>query len=112
VGSENQVKIRIDNLSLSFGGVKALIDVSLDIKDNEILAIIGPNGAGKTCLLNCINGFYKPQKGERSGQNLPEHRAIYRAKQSGQHYGGKTRPYETERRQWCPVFWLGSQGGD
>ncbi|HEY92912.1 MAG TPA: ABC transporter ATP-binding protein [Dehalococcoidia bacterium] len=64
MGSENQVKIRIDNLSLSFGGVKALIDISFDIKDNEILAIIGPNGAGKTCLLNCINGFYKPQKGE------------------------------------------------
>jgi branched-chain amino acid transport system ATP-binding protein len=38
--------------------------VSLDIRDNEILAIIGPNGAGKTCLLNCINGFYRPQKGE------------------------------------------------
>ncbi|MGB2828182.1 MAG: ABC transporter ATP-binding protein [Dehalococcoidales bacterium] len=62
--SENNVKVRIDNLSLSFGGVKALIDVSLDIRENEILAIIGPNGAGKTCLLNCINGFYKPQKGE------------------------------------------------
>jgi len=62
--SENNVKIRIDNLSLSFGGVNALIDVSLDIRENEILAIIGPNGAGKTCLLNCINGFYKPQKGE------------------------------------------------
>jgi len=62
--SENQVKIRIENLSLSFGGVNALSDVSLDIKDNEILAIIGPNGAGKTCLLNCINGFYKPQRGE------------------------------------------------
>jgi len=53
--SENNVKVRIDNLSLSFGGVKALIDVSLDIRENEILAIIGPNGAGKTCLLNCIN---------------------------------------------------------
>ena len=62
--SGNGVKIGIENLSLSFGGVKALIDVSLDIRDNEILAIIGPNGAGKTCLLNCINGFYKPQKGE------------------------------------------------
>jgi len=61
--SDNQVKIRIENVSLSFGGVRALIDVSLDIKDNEILAIIGPNGAGKTCLLNCINGFYKPQAG-------------------------------------------------
>lgn len=60
----NDVKIRIENLSLSFGGVKALIDVSLNVRDNEILAIIGPNGAGKTCLLNCINGFYKPQRGE------------------------------------------------
>jgi branched-chain amino acid transport system ATP-binding protein len=60
----NKVKIRVDNLSLTFGGVKALIDVSFDIRENEILAIIGPNGAGKTCLLNCINGFYKPQKGE------------------------------------------------
>ena len=63
-GNGNQVKIRIDELSLSFGGVNALSDVSLDIKDKEILAIIGPNGAGKTCLLNCINGFYKPQKGD------------------------------------------------
>ncbi|MFH1662921.1 MAG: ABC transporter ATP-binding protein [Chloroflexota bacterium] len=59
-----QVKLRIENLSLSFGGVKSLIDISMDIMDKEILAIIGPNGAGKTCLLNCINGFYKPQKGE------------------------------------------------
>jgi len=41
-----------------------LSDVSFDIRNNEILAIIGPNGAGKTALLNCINGFYKPQKGE------------------------------------------------
>ena len=62
--TEKAVKIRIENLSLSFGGVKALKDVSLEIRENEILAIIGPNGAGKTCLLNCINGFYKPQKGE------------------------------------------------
>jgi branched-chain amino acid transport system ATP-binding protein len=61
---ESQVKLRIDNLSLNFGGVKALTDLSLDIRNNEILAIIGPNGAGKTALLNCINGFYKPQKGE------------------------------------------------
>jgi branched-chain amino acid transport system ATP-binding protein len=58
------VKIDIDNLSLSFGGVKALTDVSLQIRDREIVAVIGPNGAGKTCLLNCINGFYKPQRGE------------------------------------------------
>lgn len=62
--TEKQVKMRVENLTLSFGGVKALKDVSLDIRDNEILAIIGPNGAGKTCILNCINGFYKPQIGE------------------------------------------------
>jgi branched-chain amino acid transport system ATP-binding protein len=56
--------LRIEKLSLSFGGVSALVDVSLEIRDKEILAIIGPNGAGKTALLNCINGFYKPQMGE------------------------------------------------
>jgi branched-chain amino acid transport system ATP-binding protein len=49
---------------LTFGGVSALADVSMEVRDKEILAIIGPNGAGKTALLNCINGFYKPQKGE------------------------------------------------
>ncbi len=57
-------KIQIKNLALSFGGVEALKGISIDIRNNEILAIIGPNGAGKTCVLNCINGFYKPQKGE------------------------------------------------
>ncbi|MBM3142024.1 MAG: ABC transporter ATP-binding protein [Chloroflexi bacterium] len=62
--NQNNVKMRIENLCLSFGGVRALIDVSLDVRDKEILAIIGPNGAGKTCILNCINGFYKPQEGE------------------------------------------------
>ena len=64
VDMEKQPTLRIDNLSLSFGGVSALVEVNLDIRDREILAIIGPNGAGKTALLNCINGFYKPQKGE------------------------------------------------
>jgi len=57
-------RIKIENLSLAFGGVKALTDINIDIRDKEILAIIGPNGAGKTCILNCINGFYKPQVGE------------------------------------------------
>ena len=64
IETEKQVKMQIESLSLSFGGVRALIDVSLDIRDREILAVIGPNGAGKTCILNCINGFYKPQQGE------------------------------------------------
>jgi branched-chain amino acid transport system ATP-binding protein len=62
--SPDGVKIKIENLSLSFGGVKSLIDINVEVRDKEILAIIGPNGAGKTCLLNCINGFYKPQQGE------------------------------------------------
>ena len=62
--THNQAKLRIEDLSLSFGGVHALLEISLDIRDNESLAIIGPNGAGKTALLNCINGFYKPQEGE------------------------------------------------
>jgi branched-chain amino acid transport system ATP-binding protein len=64
VETEKQIKLRIANLSLSFGGVSALMEVSLDIRNREILAVIGPNGAGKTALLNCISGFYKPQKGE------------------------------------------------
>lgn len=62
--NDNGIQIRIENISLSFGGVEALKGITIDIKDNEILAIIGPNGAGKTCILNCINGFYKPQKGD------------------------------------------------
>jgi branched-chain amino acid transport system ATP-binding protein len=64
VDTNGRVRLRIENLSLSFGGVQALEDVGLEIRDDEILAIIGPNGAGKTALLNCINGFYKPQEGE------------------------------------------------
>jgi branched-chain amino acid transport system ATP-binding protein len=55
--------LRADHVSLAFGGVKALTDISLDIREREILAIIGPNGAGKTSMLNVINGFYHPQEG-------------------------------------------------
>jgi branched-chain amino acid transport system ATP-binding protein len=52
-----------EQISLSFGAVKALIDISVEVREHEILAIIGPNGAGKTSLLNCINGVYRPQQG-------------------------------------------------
>jgi branched-chain amino acid transport system ATP-binding protein len=62
--TDRQRMLRIDRLSLSFGGVNALSDVGMDVRENEILAVIGPNGAGKTALLNCISGFYKPQKGD------------------------------------------------
>ena len=53
----------VENVSLRFGGLKALSDVSFDIRKGEIRAIIGPNGAGKTSMLNVINGFYYPQEG-------------------------------------------------
>jgi branched-chain amino acid transport system ATP-binding protein len=55
--------LRVDNVSLSFGGVKAITNISFDILKGEIRAIIGPNGAGKTSMLNVINGFYHPQEG-------------------------------------------------
>jgi branched-chain amino acid transport system ATP-binding protein len=57
------VLLSLENVSLSFGGVKAVSDVSFDIRRGEIRAIIGPNGAGKTSMLNVINGFYQPQDG-------------------------------------------------
>jgi branched-chain amino acid transport system ATP-binding protein len=59
-----QMKLQMDHLSLSFGGVSALSDINMQVGHNEMVAVIGPNGAGKTALLNCISGFYKPQKGE------------------------------------------------
>ena len=58
-----EVLLAVENVSLAFGGVKALTDVSFDIRKREIRAIIGPNGAGKTSMLNVINGFYHPQRG-------------------------------------------------
>ena len=59
-----EVLLEVDHISLSFGGVKALTEVSFSIREKEIFAIIGPNGAGKTSMLNVINGFYHPQEGE------------------------------------------------
>ncbi len=69
--------LAVEGVSLSFGGVRAIRDVSFDIRKGEIRAIIGPNGAGKTSMLNVINGFYHPQqglityKGERRQQMRP-----------------------------------------
>jgi branched-chain amino acid transport system ATP-binding protein len=61
--TKGDVLLAVEKVSLSFGGVKALTDVSFDIRKGEIRAIIGPNGAGKTSMLNCINGFYFPTDG-------------------------------------------------
>ncbi len=57
------VILDVRNISLAFGGVKALTDISFNVREHEVRAIIGPNGAGKSSMLNCINGVYQPQQG-------------------------------------------------
>ena len=78
------VLLSVENVSLAFGGVKAVSDVSFDIRKGEIRAIIGPNGAGKTSMLNVINGFYHPQHGRITfkGQTRPKMRP-YEAAEGG-----------------------------
>jgi len=66
-------QLHIQDIQLRFGGVTALFNVGLEVKQSEILAIIGPNGAGKTSLLNCISGLYKPQEGKIIYYNGREH---------------------------------------
>jgi len=77
-----EVQLRVKNLSMAFGGIQALMDVSLDVKKGEIFSIIGPNGAGKTVLLNCINGLYHPQEGqiEFTGKDITRSRPYQRAR--------------------------------
>ena len=72
--------LAVENVSLSFGGVKALQEVSFDVKEHEIRAIIGPNGAGKSSMLNVLNGVYHAQKGKiifrgREFRGMDPHRA-------------------------------------
>jgi hypothetical protein len=93
------------NISLRFGGVKALTDISFDVREHEVRAIIGPNGAGKSSMLNVINGVYHPQEGTitfRGEQrrdmephdgapaghraHLPEHRAVQGHERARQHH--------------------------
>jgi branched-chain amino acid transport system ATP-binding protein len=62
-GATDEVILHLDKVSLSFGGVKALTDISLDVRKGEVRAIIGPNGAGKSSMLNVISGVYMPQQG-------------------------------------------------
>ena len=61
--TDTEIKLKVEDISLTFGKVAALSEVSIDVIDGEILSIIGPNGAGKTSLLNCLSGFYRPQTG-------------------------------------------------
>ena len=66
------VLLDVRDISLSFGGVHALTDVTYQVNEGELFAVIGPNGAGKTSIFNCLNAVYKPQKGtaELAGVNL------------------------------------------
>lgn len=68
-----ETQLAVENVQLNFGGVTALLDVSLQVRQSEIIAIIGPNGAGKTSLLNCISGLYHPQQGRIVYLNGAEH---------------------------------------
>ena len=102
---KGEVLLSVENVSLRFGGVKAITDVSFDIRKGEVRAIIGPNGAGKTSMLNCINGFYHPQEGQityqgraprqdeaapggrrRHRPHLPERRAVQGHVDARQHH--------------------------
>jgi branched-chain amino acid transport system ATP-binding protein len=58
-----EVQLEVREVGIAFGGVRALENVSLEVRQGEIHAVIGPNGAGKTSLLNCTSGLYRPQKG-------------------------------------------------
>ncbi|MFG1313952.1 ABC transporter ATP-binding protein [Xanthobacter autotrophicus] len=74
--------LAVSGLSLSFGGLKALTDVSFEVRPGTITALIGPNGAGKTSLFNCISGFYRPREGHirLDGQDITHTHPPARAK--------------------------------
>jgi branched-chain amino acid transport system ATP-binding protein len=81
--------LEVKNITLSFGGVKALTNISFDVREGEIRAIIGPNGAGKSSMLNVISGFYHPQEGE----------VWFRGQKRG-----PMRPYEVARQGIARTF--------
>jgi len=80
---KGETLLKVENVSLRFGGVKALTNISLEVKQHEIAAIIGPNGAGKSSMLNVINGVYHPQEGKITykGQTRSKMRADEAARQ-------------------------------
>ena len=72
------------NITLRFGGVVALSDVSIQVGHDELVALIGPNGAGKSSLLNVLSGFYKPSEGQVVfGQEIITHKPVHRIAQAG-----------------------------
>ncbi|HDZ23795.1 MAG TPA: ATP-binding cassette domain-containing protein, partial [Desulfobacteraceae bacterium] len=96
---EGDTLLRLEDIHMYFGKVAALAGVSLEVKKGEIHSIIGPNGAGKTVMMNCINGLYRPQKGNIYYKGVPVnhlrpyHRAelgISRTFQKIELFGGMT----------------------
>ena len=76
------LQLEIERVSLGFGGVQALSDVSLAVRQGDIHAVIGPNGGGKTSLLNCVSGLYRPQRGSIRLHDGPNTRELTRARPS------------------------------
>ena len=64
MANSGEVQLQVQDIHISFGGVKALRGVGLEIRKGEIFSLIGPNGAGTTVCLNCMNGHYQPQEGK------------------------------------------------
>jgi branched-chain amino acid transport system ATP-binding protein len=96
---EGEILLRLENIFMAFGRVQALNGIDLEVRKGEIHSIIGPNGAGKTVMMNCINGLYRPQKGDiyfrgqRINRLSPHNRAelgIGRTFQKLELYGGMT----------------------
>ena len=120
----DELLLSVDDVSLSFGGVKAVTGVSFDIRKGEIRAIIGPNGAGKTSMLNVINGFYHPQRGKITFKGKTRSRmrpyeaargGIARTFQNVALFKGMTaldnimagRTLKMRRGFFCQMLWLG-----
>src|SRR6202023_3869503 len=120
----DELLLSVDDVSLSFGGVKAVTGVSFDIRKGEIRAIIGPNGAGKTSMLNVINGFYHPQRGKITFKGKTRSRmrpyvaapgGIAPTFQNGALFKGMTaldnimagRALKMRRGFFCQMLWLG-----
>ena len=119
-----EILLAAEDVTLAFGGVKALTDVSFDIRKGEIRAIIGPNGAGKTSMLNVINGFYHPQRGKITFKGKTRSRmrpyeaargGIARTFQNVALFKGMTaldnimagRALKMRRGFFCQMLWLG-----
>ena len=120
----DELLLSVDDVSLSFGGIKAVTGVSFDIRKGEIRAIIGPNGAGKTSMLNVINGFYHPQRGRITFKGKTRSRmrpyeaargGIARTFQNVALFKGMTaldnimagRALKMRRGFFCQILWLG-----